>query len=119
MSTPQGRAKKRATIAHSLIVRARGKCENCGDREYAHLQCAHIISRRYSATRTDLANAFCLCAGCHMRFTEWPLEFSEFVLEKIGEDGYLLLVTRAASRSKVDWVEECARLRPLLAAVNA
>jgi len=108
--------KAEATRLHSQIVRARGYCENCG---YAwrstgsKLECAHIVSRRYSRTRTDLNNAFCLCSKCHMRFTEWPLEFAEFVVERIGQDVYDDLQAKAQSLAKVDWYDELDRLRML------
>ncbi len=83
-----------------------------------NLQCAHIVSRRYNATRTDLWNAFCLCAGCHMHFTEWPLEFSDFVIREIGEDAYEALKTKATAGGKVDWAEEAERLGALWKLTN-
>lgn len=101
-------ARGKATRLHAQIVRARGACESCGGT--STLQCAHIISRRYASTRTDLDNAFCLCAGCHRRYTEWPLEFHSFVLERIGEDGYRTLRKKALEVKKVDWDVEAARL---------
>lgn len=104
-------AKGRATKLHAQIVRARGACESCGGT--SNLQCAHIVSRRYSATRTDTDNAFALCAGCHLRFTEWPLEFHSFVLERIGEDGYQRLRKKALSGTKVDWDAEVERLKEI------
>lgn len=78
--------KNKATKLHSQVVRSRGTCENCGSTNA--LQCAHIISRRYTATRCDPLNAFCLCAKCHFHFTEWPLEFHTFVITKVGEQWY-------------------------------
>lgn len=106
--------KAEATSLHSKIVRARGRCENC-DREWmstgSKLECAHIVSRRFSRTRTNLDNAFCLCSRCHMRFTEWPLEFAEFVIRKIGQHQYDRLVEDAHGCGKVDWYDELDRLR--------
>lgn len=108
-------AKGKATRLHAELVRARGTCESCGSRD--NLQCAHIVSRRYSATRTDLANAFCLCAGCHMRFTEWPMDFAAFVVEKIGVAGYDALKDKAESNPRPwresDWKTEADRLAAL------
>lgn len=101
----------KATRLHAQIVRARGACEACGGT--STLQCAHIVSRRYASTRSDLDNAFCLCAGCHLHFTEWPLEFHSFVLERIGEDGYQRLRKKALGGVKVDWDAEAARLRTI------
>lgn len=103
--------KKKATVLHSQLVRSRGACENCG--KTTNLQCAHIISRRYSATRTDLDNAFCLCAGCHMRFTEWPVEFGSFVVDKIGNVEYATLRAKAETVTRMDWAAELERLKGL------
>ncbi len=114
--TPKA-AKAKATKLHAQLVRARGQCQSCG--KTSDLQCAHIISRRYSATRTLLENAFCLCAGCHMRFTEWPLEFAEFVDVKIGPDAYEGLRSLALSHVKVDWFGEVERLTRLLKETEA
>ena len=113
--------KAEATRLHSLIVRSHGRCQNCGDAWRANgskLECAHIVSRRYSRTRTDLNNAFCLCSRCHMRFTEWPLEFAAFVTAEIGEDEYARLVGLAQGLGKVDWYDELDRLRLLADAIG-
>lgn len=106
--------KAECTRLHSRIVRSRGRCENCGDAWQANgskLECAHIISRRFSRTRTLESNAFCLCSKCHMRFTEWPLEFAEFVVARIGEQAYADLRAVAYSTEKVDWFTELDRLK--------
>jgi len=77
----------------------------------SHLQCAHIISRRYATTRTDLANAFCLDAGCHLRFTEHADEWMAFIDRTIGRKKYAELKSRALHPSgKVDWIAEAERL---------
>lgn len=110
--------KAEATALHSRIVRSRGECENCGQQwrsTGSKLECAHIVSRRYSRTRTRVDNAFCLCSRCHMRFTEWPLEFAAFVTAKIGSQNYEALVADAHAPGKVDWFDENDRLRALAA----
>ena len=110
--------KAEATRLHSQIVRSRGRCENCGDAWRAtgsKLECAHIVSRRYSRTRTRIDNAFCLCSKCHMRFTEWPLEFAAFVVATIGQGAYDALVADAQALTKIDWYDELERLRALAA----
>lgn len=111
MRTVQQRAKDRATKLHSELVRARGACECCGRTE--NLQAAHIISRRYARTRTRLDNAFCLCAKCHMHFTEWPVSFGRFVTSQIGRAKYDELREYALSGTKVDWVAELGRLQAI------
>lgn len=101
-------AKGRATRLHALITRDFGKCMNCGNSHA--LQCAHIISRKYGHTRTDLDNAFCLCASCHMYFTDNPVEFGQFTIDQIGEDNYQALIVKRRTTSKMDWDEEAGRL---------
>lgn len=109
--------KNKATRLHSLVVRSRGACERCGSRD--DLQCAHIISRARVLTRTDEMNAFCLCAKDHWWFTNNPVEFGLFVVERIGQDGYEALRTKAFAappRPMVAfWQAEVDRLSVLLA----
>jgi hypothetical protein len=102
MSVSYGKgAKGKATKLHAEIIRALGYCEHCGSTHI--LQCAHIISRRYSNTRTDLRNAFCLCASCHRRFTDWPREFSHFISDTWAAELYDSLKDKANLSLKVDW----------------
>ena len=77
----------------------------------AFLQCAHIISRKYSWTRTDLDNAFCLCASCHRFFTDNPVEFGIFTIDKIGDDKFDELIEKRNCIDKFDWEEEADRLK--------
>ena len=100
--------KARADRYFSLIVRARGRCEKCGRAE--NLQCAHIFSRRYSATRCDEANAWCLCAAGHMELTLNPHKHDAFAIETLGEDGYAELRRKALSGIRPDWEEVAADL---------
>lgn len=93
--------KAKATKLHSVLIRKIGFCENCRGNNF--LQCAHIISRRYSGTRTDLRNAFCLCASCHRRFTDWPREFSHFITDTWAADIYDEIKVKANNSVKVDW----------------
>jgi len=72
----------------SLIVRARGKCERCGEKRYEQLQCCHIFSRIYNATRWLLENLLCLCASCHFFFHKNPVLFGEWVIKYLGEEKY-------------------------------
>lgn len=121
-------ARGKATRLHSQVVRERAgnRCENCqrakGDinpdtgKEVKSIQCAHIISRHMTATRTDETNAFCLCASCHWYFGKWPLEFAAFVFDKVGVDRYAALKAKAeAGKGKpVDWDAEVERLARIL-----
>lgn len=101
----RGKADKLA----SQIVRSIGHCERCGSTDW--LQCSHIVSRRYSATRTDLENLQCLCAKCHRYFTLWPKEFSRWITQSIGIEKYEQLKRKAETVTKVDWSAEYERLK--------
>lgn len=109
-------AKGKCDVLFSKIIRSKGYCEGCGSTQ--NLQTAHIVSRRYSATRCDLANAYCACATCHRRWTDWPVEFAEFIDRTIGRVAYDELHVKSLSRVKVDWEAELERLKPLYAAVS-
>lgn len=104
-------AKGKCDKLFSRIVRSVGQCVRCGSTD--NLQCAHIISRKYSATRTDTTNAWCLCARCHRRLTDWPREHSHFITETIGSERYEELRLKAESVTKVDWDAEYERLKQL------
>lgn len=116
MSTAQSRAKKRADRYYSLIVRHPGVCERCGRTEY--LQCAHIVRRTYSSTRTMTdphLNAWCLCAKCHMETEAWHDEFMALVKDTLGLRAYNTLKRRAQAGVgiKVDWEAEADRLHTI------
>ncbi len=115
-------AKKRADVAFSKIVRSRGVCEarmweaaECA----GPLQCAHIISRRFSNTRCVEDNAMALCAGHHHYFTDHPVEWGRFVLWMIGDDAYDALQELSLSTVKVDWEQVAGELKARLAEVAA
>lgn len=107
--------KAKATRLHSEVVRQRGFCQRCGVVNDT-LQCAHIIGRRYNATRTDETNAWCLCARCHFRLGEHPDEHMQFVADTIGMDTYFELKARAEAGVKANdawWRSEIDRLLAL------
>lgn len=101
--------KAKADALFSKIIRSPGYCLRCGSVE--NLQCAHIISRKYSATRCDLRNAYCLCAADHFYFTNWPREFSKFVTDHTGSEVYDELKAKAETITKINWEDEYARLK--------
>ena len=115
--------KKKATALHSLLVRSRGVCEKCGERDPSKLQCAHIVTRARIHTRTDENNAFCLCAKCHWFFTNHPVEFGLWVIEQIGEDAYRAIYQKANTPPPKPlwafWMAECERLAQRLAEAAA
>lgn len=116
MTVSYGKGTKgKATKLHAQLVRARGACERCGvSGEIEPLQCAHIISRRYSHTRCDTRNAWALCGSCHYTVDNFADEKMDLVQRTIGEDLYWDLKADAYRTDKVDWegvladLKECA-----------
>jgi 5-methylcytosine-specific restriction endonuclease McrA len=104
-------AKAKATKLHSVLVRQRGRCARCGSPDPTKLQCAHIISRRYSNTRVLLENAWCLCASCHFTVDAFADEKMTLVARTIGMAEYHRLRDLATRTTKVDWQAELDRLR--------
>jgi hypothetical protein len=89
----------------SLIIRSRGRCENCYRvPTRVVLQCAHGFPRRYRSVRWDERNAFCLCSGCHVFYTYRPLEWTDWMKARMGEELYEEL-RREALRTdyRADW----------------
>lgn len=98
----------------SQAVRERDgwQCRACGSVQ--GIQCAHIVSRRYRATRWMMANAVALCKRCHMRFTCDPLAWDAWVEERIGTGVGELKVLARQGVSHVDYEGLCAELRQRL-----
>jgi hypothetical protein len=127
MSTAQRKgAPGKADRLFSLIVRSGGRCANCdyrcpcAERPRKHttdcrLQCAHVITRARARTRTDLANAYPLCASCHRHFTLQPVEWGRWVLAQMGDDAYEALYARSIGTEgqRMDWNTEAARLEAI------
>lgn len=109
-------AKNKCDMLASKITRSKGFCQACGSTR--NLQTMHIISRRYSNTRTDLTNLLCGCASCHRRFTDYPPTFGEFVRETIGQLAYDELVLKSNERAKMDWEEELIRLKAIWGSIE-
>ena len=113
MSTARRKgAPGKADLLFSRIVRSRGRCQFCWDREATDT--AHIVKRRYSATRCIEDNAWALCRSCHIETEQWPVKFLRLVDETIGRDRYdeLVRIAHAGLQvpSKVFWPAEVERL---------
>lgn len=101
-----------------LIVREqRSRCERCGG---PGSQVAHIVPRRYHATRCDERNVWFLCGGpgsndCHAIVDGSEAEHSALVLRTIGLDAFDELLSRAylgpSEPLSLFWPAERARLR--------
>jgi hypothetical protein len=103
--------KAKATKLHAEVVRARGRCEGCGSTR--NLQCCHILTRSFAATRTDLGNAICGCASCHAKWTANPLLFGDFVRSLYGREHLERIQAKAYAGVKANdafWLGEIERL---------
>lgn len=107
--------KRRATSLHSQYVRARdGRCVRCG-RNDGRLECMHVFSRRYAATRTAEMNGHTGCSGCHMFLTQNPLEHVNFFRALLTDEVFFRLRDDAYAGSGRSfpasfWQAECDRL---------
>jgi hypothetical protein len=108
-TTPAAMKRKADALAGAL-VRARGACESGRPEHSGPLQWAHGVSRSYRAVRWDLRNGFCLCAGCHAFFTYRPLEWTEWMIQRLGQSVYDDLRRRALAGKKRPMDEVIAEL---------
>lgn len=71
-----------ADVLFAASIRARNRCW-CESRHCCgRLQCAHVMSRRFHATRWDPANAKALCGWHHIYYTEHPHEWEVLCRER-------------------------------------
>lgn len=108
--------KAKADVLFSQVIRSLGYCEARGYNGFTcspQLQCAHICSRRYNATRTDTRNAFVLCARHHRHYTDHPREFSHFITETWAQNYYPQVYLKANTPTKVDWEDRVAFLEKI------
>jgi hypothetical protein len=97
-------ARDEADRLFSLLVRQRDKrCQVPGCRDM-RLQCAHVLSRRYFATRWNPYNAMALCVGHHKQYTHDPIGWEEFCIRHLGEELYRGLRLTARTEGYPDLV---------------
>lgn len=103
--------KEQADLLFAAAIRSIGYCEECGSTEW--LQCAHIVSRSYSAIRTNFSNAVCLCRACHFYYTPRPIEWEEWARRRISDETFTELRILAVQDYpiKFDWAAEVQRLK--------
>lgn len=89
----------------SLAIKQRDKiCILC--KKDWNLQSAHIFSRSHLGTRWNITNGLCLCGGCHIFFAHKnPIEFSELVRLRLGEERYQKLRQEAQMITKFSTVD--------------
>ena len=79
-------------------------CASCGinyrsDPGYVH--CAHIHTRKHRSTRWNSDyGAVALCAKCHRRYTDYPVEWGAFLRRHMGDSNYEEAKRRAWSAVK-------------------
>ena len=106
----RSRARAECDTLFSKLIRERdGHCLKC--RGSDSLQCAHVISRRYLATRCDRLNAITLCRGCHVYFTHRPLEWDLFIGCFMLQDDLEAIKRRALEGPTPDWFELLENLK--------
>lgn len=109
-------AKAKADKLFSVVIRSVGYCEANGFNDIqcsSQLQCMHIVSRKYNATRCDTRNAFSGCAAHHRFYTDHPREFSRFITQTWAQEYYDIVYknSRNSSLGKLtDWEERVAFL---------
>ena len=67
-------------------------CCNC-ELSYRHdtgyIHCAHVHTRKHRSTRWNATyGAIALCAKCHRRFTDFPVEWGDFLRRYMGSSNY-------------------------------
>ena len=96
-----------ADIAFSKAIRESYdyECCKCGT-SYRHdpgyLDCAHVHTRKHRNTRWCAEwGAVALCKPCHRYFTDFPLEWGEFLAQHFSEDWYDEAKRRAWQTRKI------------------
>ncbi len=103
-----------ADILAGRIVRSRGRCQYPECNRY-DVVWAHLIRRRYSATRCLEDAAAALCPTHHDLVDNWPHEMLKLVQATIGEDRYYELTQIANAghpfTAALFWASEVDRLK--------
>ncbi len=104
--------------AWSLLVklRAGNKCEYCNNTRT--LNSHHVFTRTNKSTRWDVLNGISLCASHHILNSKFsahgtPTIFTEWIMNKRGENWHNLLRLRAHSDGKRTKFEKEILLREL------
>lgn len=112
VASRKGNAGK-ADLLAARIVRSRGRCQY-PDCNRTDVVWAHVIRRRYSATRCLEDGAWALCGTHHDLVDNWPDEHAKVVAATIGEERYLELKRIANEGHPLSatlfWASEVERL---------
>jgi 5-methylcytosine-specific restriction endonuclease McrA len=87
-----------------VFARDGHKCVRCGKtKDNAALHWAHTITRAAKSVRWYLPNSQVLCYYCHFRWAhEYPLQFAEFVAERLGPELYVLLIRKSNDKQPLN-----------------
>lgn len=105
----KGKHLKATDLARS-IWRLEGYCEydNCG----GQLQGAHIFGvGAYPRLRDDLRNGLSLGAHCHRRFTDNPIEFTDWIRTTKYANYIIPLLNKNKTFEKRFWDDRLIELR--------
>lgn len=98
-----------------ILVRERVRCERC---QAMGTDVAHILRRRYNATRCDERNVWFLCRWCHSLVDSSVPVHADLVRSTIGTALFRELLDLAQAGSPMPlsawWPAERARLRARL-----
>lgn len=117
------RTKADKLFSNYIRLRDGYKCQRCHIQippPTKDIQCAHFHSRSKRSVRFDPENSVTTCQRCHLYFdgySSWGMpshrkEFEEFMLKRLGQEKYDLLLMRANTPQKVDeqmivvWLEQ-------------
>ena len=65
------------------------KCEINYRHDTGYVHCAHVHTRKHRSTRWNATyGAIALCAKCHRRFTDYPVEWGDFLRRYMGDSNY-------------------------------
>lgn len=100
--TASGALRSKLDAEWAKTVKASGKCAEIFPAHFCiqPLTAAHIISRRYKATRHDPKNGLPLCFASHRFYTEHPEAWKAFLFQVIGEEEYERLRRKALKGEK-------------------
>ena len=88
-------------ILFSKYIRLRDRvCQRCGGS--TGLGCSHYHGRRKQSVRYDEENCMALCWGCHSYLGANPLEHTEFMIKRLGQEKFDELLHRARQIGKPD-----------------
>lgn len=101
----------------SRYIRARDQiCQRCGKTE--NLQCAHILSRSYSAVRCDPDNAIAMCYSCHIGWWHHnPVEAGRW-FDNRWPGRYDSIRKKTQKPVKVDWRKEYRKIQDLYGEID-